>query len=880
MPLSLGTRLDSYEIVALIGAGGMGEVYRARDTSLKRDVAIKVLPTSYSLDPDRLRRFQLEAEAAATLNHPSILSIFHIGQQDGSPYIVTELLEGETLRARLRRSRMRLRESLDIAAEVTRGLAAAHEKGITHRDLKPENLFLTKDGRVKILDFGLAKFNPTQSTDADAATESLHEPTRPGQVLGTVGYMAPEQVRGHTADARSDIFAFGAVLYEMLTGKRAFCGESSADVFSAILNSDPPALSTDSREIPSAAARIVRRCLEKSPERRFQSAHDLGYALEAAAAASDSNAGEVIDNKRPRKRLLVKWLVAVFGLCAVIAALYVWLAPTIERELRLRRLQQLTAVPLTALPGNVESPTFSPDGSQIAFAWDGENNGAGYDLYVKAIGTERPLRLTHHPAPRLSGAWSPDGRSIAISRVAGEDYTGVYLLPPTGGPERKLIASQQPASGWGNDIGWSPDGRYLAYLDQPENAKSSISVWLYLLRLDTSERTPVKTGCDTVFTPSFSARGEYLAWVCRDTQAIFSVNAQRLSDGRILHPAHIEDDITGMAWSGDGRILFSASSGNLWETSLARPHDAKKLPFGHDARDIAVSPAAHRLVYVQGVTNINIWRLDLQASPPKASKLIVSSREQTSPSISPDGSKIAFESTRTGASEIWVCDADGSNAIQLSSFGKGVTGSPRWSPDGKWIAFDSRATGEANIYLVDPQGGVPRKLELDTHGNNMPSWSHDGKWIYFNNGDDAANQSVWKAPSSGGHATQLARNPAGFPIESTDGRYVYFFRNKRVWRINTDGSGEEAVKGIPESGYVGEQWFPVGSGIYFMSHSGGKDAIEFFDFSSQKVSRVYELEKHAPGWIGAMPVTSGGKYMLFPQVDEQSSNLMMIENWH
>jgi serine/threonine protein kinase len=270
MGLAAGTILGHYEIRSPLGAGGMGEVYRARDTSLKRDVAIKVLPASYSLDPDRLRRFQLEAEAAATLNHPNILSIFHIGQQDVSPYIVTELLDGETLRARLRRGRMRLREALDIAAEVTRGLAAAHEKGITHRDLKPENLFLTKDGRVKILDFGLAKFDTAQPIDADAATESLHEPTRPGQVLGTVGYMAPEQVRGHTADARSDIFAFGAVLYEMLTGKRAFCGESSADVFSAILNSDPPALSTDSREIPSAAARIVRRCLEKSPEQRFQ----------------------------------------------------------------------------------------------------------------------------------------------------------------------------------------------------------------------------------------------------------------------------------------------------------------------------------------------------------------------------------------------------------------------------------------------------------------------------------------------------------------------------------------------------------------------------------------------------------------------------------
>ena len=335
-----------------------------------------------------------------------------------------------------------------------------------------------------------------------------------------------------------------------------------------------------------------------------------------------------------------------------------------------------------------------------------------------------------------------------------------------------------------------------------------------------------------------------------------------------------------MAWSGDrSRILFSSSSGNLWEVSLTRPGDAQKLPFGYDARDIVVSPSAHRLVYVQGVTNTNIWRLDLLASPPKAGKLIVSSRQQISPSISPDGSKIAFESNRTGFNEVWVCDADGSNPIQLSSFGIQVTGTPRWSPDGKWIAFDSRAGGEANIYLVDPQGGVPRKLEIDIHGNSVPSWSHDGKWIYFVNGDDVSNESVWKVPSSGGHAVQIAQNPAVYPIESPDGQHVYFFRNKGLWRANTDGSGDEPVKGIAEMGSIGEQWFPYGSGIYFISHSGANAAIDFFDLPSQKVRRVYQLETPTTDYIGGMAVYSDGKYMLFPQIDEKSSNLMMIENW-
>ena len=630
--------------------------------------------------------------------------------------------------------------------------------------------------------------------------------------------------------------------------------------------------------LPRRGYRFIAQ-VEPAPNGSPVVADAADTATHAAAEATKPTARAPEPASLPKPRRW-KHAVAVLVACTLLGGLlYRFAAPNIAQLIRLHQLQQLTVVPLTALPGNVRSPTLSPDGTQIAFAWNGENNSAGYDLYVKAIGTEKPLRLTHHPAFWLSAAWSPDGRNIAISRASSAEYTGVYLLPPTGGPERKLT-SRGFVSGWGSAIGWSPDGRYLAYLDRPENAKTSISVWLYLLRLDTLERTAVKTGCDTVFDPSFSPRGDYLAWVCRDTQAIFSVNAQRLSDGRTIRLTQIEDEIDGMAWSGDGRrILFSSSSGNLWETSRARPGDKQKLPFGYGAQEIAVNPAAHRLVYVQGLTNANIWRLDLQASPPRADKLIVSSRQQLSPSISPDGSKIAFESDRTGPNEVWVCDADGSNPIQLSSFGIKVTGTPRWSPDGKWVAFDSRAGGEANIYLVDPQGGVPRKLEIDIHGNSVPSWSHDGKWIYFVNGADVSDESVWKVPSSGGHAVQLAKNPAVVPIESPDGQYVYFYRNRRVWRVNTDGSGEQVVKGMPESGLAGGRWFPSGSGIYFMSNSGGKDAIEFFDLSSQKVRRVYELEKPMTDYIGTMPVSNDGKWMLFPHVDEKSSNLMMIENW-
>src|ERR1700689_4206846 len=294
MNLTSGARLGPYEIVSPLGAGGMGEVYRARDTRLKREVAIKVLPPAFSLDGDRLRRFEQEALATAALNHPNILAVFDIGTHDGSPYVESELLEGETLRERLRGGAIVVRKTLDYALQMAHGLAAAHEKGIIHRDLKPENLFLTKDGRVKILDFGLAKLTqPDLNQDGDGFHTSLPtmtHATEAGVVMGTAGYMSPEQVRGVVVDARSDIFSFGAILYEMISGKRAFHRETAADTMSAILKEDPPDFSETNRNISPALERIVQHCLEKSPESRFHSASDIAFDLEHISGTSGASA--------------------------------------------------------------------------------------------------------------------------------------------------------------------------------------------------------------------------------------------------------------------------------------------------------------------------------------------------------------------------------------------------------------------------------------------------------------------------------------------------------------------------------------------------------------------------------------------------------------
>lgn len=360
MPVSPGTKLGSYEIVSPLGAGGMGEVYRARDVSLGRDVAVKVLHIGSTHDPDRLRRFRQEAQSAASLNHPNILAIYFVGEQDGAPFIVSELLEGESLRERLRRGPLPLRKSLDYALQMVDGLAAAHEKGIVHRDLKPENVFLTKDGHAKILDFGLVKLLPAENAPAEADGPTLTEGSAPGVILGTVGYMSPEQVRGQTLDTRSDIFSFGVILYEMLSGKNVFLRSTPADTMSALLREDVPELSTSSSTVSPGLDSVVRRCLEKEPADRFQSVRDLGFALQAVSGGgtSASAAGLPLKRKVPVARMVL----AATTLIAILAAYFAG-----QYRGRPASPSQPLFRQLTFRQGTIRNARFAPDEKTIIY---------------------------------------------------------------------------------------------------------------------------------------------------------------------------------------------------------------------------------------------------------------------------------------------------------------------------------------------------------------------------------------------------------------------------------------------------------------------------------------------------------------------------------
>ncbi len=378
MTLAAGSRLGPYEILAPIGAGGMGEVYRARDPRLGRDVAIKVLPPTFSADEDRLRRFEQEARAAGILNHPNITAVLDIGEHEGAPYVVQELLEGETLRQSLAGGRLSARKAIDYAIQIAHGLAAAHEKGIVHRDLKPENLFVTKDGRVKILDFGLARITRAEEglsggTNLPTATAG----TEPGMVLGTLGYMSPEQVRGRPADPRSDIFSFGAILYEMLAGQRAFRGDSAADTMSAILKEDPPDISVTNQSVPPGLERIVRHCLEKSPEQRFHSAHDLAFDLEALSHVS---AAGPIATRQARRSGIPRAAAILLGLAVAGAA---FLAG--RRSTGRVASNELKFLQMTTKHEPIFNARFAPDGKTVVFA--SAPSGNAPEIFTVRAGT-------------------------------------------------------------------------------------------------------------------------------------------------------------------------------------------------------------------------------------------------------------------------------------------------------------------------------------------------------------------------------------------------------------------------------------------------------------------------------------------------------------
>ncbi|MFL6307428.1 MAG: protein kinase domain-containing protein [Candidatus Sulfotelmatobacter sp.] len=586
--LRSGTLLGDYEVQSLLGAGGMGEVYRAHDRRLRRDVAIKILPRFVSNDLDRLRRFEQEAQAAAALNHPNILAVHQLGSYDGAPYLVSELLDGETLRQQLQGGRLGARRVIDYGVQIARGLAAAHEKGITHRDLKPENLFVTKDGRVKILDFGLAKLTRLDA-DPSHTAPTLSRETDPGVVMGTVGYMAPEQVRGQTADRRADIFAFGAILYELLTGQRAFRKPTSVETMNAILHEEPGSVFQLVPSVPLALERIVQRCLEKNPEQRFQSAHDLAFALEALSDAGSSPA------RAPSRALRSHlWIYVGAGAIAIAAVMaFLWLRP------RYTTTQSTQWVQLTNFPDSVTQPALSADGRMLTFVRGFSTFAAPGEIYIKMLPSGQPVQLTHDKLSKMGPMFSPDSSRIAYTVLNGSSWGDTWVIPVLGGEADRWLPN---ASGlaWVNDdhvmFSEVKSGEHMAVVTSAESRAASHDIYVPRTQRGMAHRSYVSPDGNWVVLAEMD-NGEWLP--CRVVPFTGSNSGHRVGLS--------EAPCTSAAWSPDGRWIYLSLHGkdnfHIWrqgfpngplEQITSGPAEEEGIALAPDGRSFITSVGSHQ----------------------------------------------------------------------------------------------------------------------------------------------------------------------------------------------------------------------------------------------------------------------------------------------
>ncbi len=775
MSLAAGSRLGPYEVISPLGAGGMGEVYRAKDPRLSREVAIKVLPASFSQDADRLRRFEQEARAAGLLNHPNITAVYDIGSVDGAPYVVQELLEGETLRATLAGGRLAPRRAIDCAGQIALGLAAAHEKGIVHRDLKPENLFVTNDGRVKILDFGLAKLTQAEGSGPQTSLPTATAGTEPGVVMGTLGYMSPEQVRGRPADARSDLFAFGAILYEMLSGKRAFYGDSAADTMSSILKEDPPDLSITNQSISPALERIVRHCLEKNPERRLHSAHDLAFELDALSTASSGSIVRPATASRVSKRRLA---LAAAALAVPVLIGVGFLSG--RRAPGAAGPAPRTFLQVTDLPGTEVFPSLSPNGDQLAFTHP--TSPSNPDIYVQRVGGQNALNLTKDsPREDYQPAFSPDGSLIAFR--SERDGGGIYLMGSTGESVRRL-------TNFGFNPAWMPGGKEIvvatesAFFPYGRGAGAS-ELWA----IDAATGAKRKIFAGDAVQPSASPRGIRIAYwgllKGSSQRDIWTIPAAGSPPGE--KPVPVTQDAAidwNPFWSADGKSLYFGSNRdgtmNLWRISI---DERTGKPLG----------------------------------PPEP--LSLPAREVWHSSISADGRHIAFRAVEDDVSIERVTFDPASETIVSGPVslvrGPSDFNGPAVSPDGKTLAYSSFGARE-DLFLLGADGAGRRKLTDDASRDRNPTFSADGAKIYFQS-DRSGRWEIWSIAPDGSGLTQVTRTTGdtpAIPLCSPDGKrlaLIFADEQTRFLELGAGGRLSDPLPPAPDGFlFYPSSWSPDG----------------------------------------------------------------------
>jgi Tol biopolymer transport system component len=862
MALSSGTKLGPYEIQSPLGAGGMGEVYRARDTRLGRDVAIKVLPEALAKDADRLRRFEQEARAIAALNHPNILGIHDIGTHDGAPFLVSELLEGQTLRESLESGPLPVRRAIEYALGIAQGLAAAHEKGIVHRDLKPENVFVTRDGRVKVLDFGLAKLvRPEESHEAVVTLTSPS--TLPGMVMGTVGYMSPEQVRGQPSDARADIFSFGAVLYEMLTGKRAFKRESSAETMTAILREEPPELNDTGWQGPLALQRILVRCLEKNVERRFQSASDLAFAFESLSGTS--TAKSVPQPKS--KRAWLPWVIAAALLVGTTVREMVRTAAAPTNPLEKAHFMRVTDVESVAA-------AISPDGRFVAFISD---HDGPFDVWLSQVGTGRSINLTQGkagplPGPLRSVGFSGDGSEIWLG--GGDVGMRLRLLPLTGGTPRNFLGEEAA------NLAWSPDGERIVY----HNAGSGDPMFV-------ADRTGAnarrifgdQAGIHNHF-PTWSPDGRWIYFV-HGTPATNEMDLWRVdSDGR--HAERLTQRNTDVAYPtpvGNRTVFYVARDGDgsgpwLWAFDLKR-RDSQRASVGLEQyTSVEASADGRKLVATISNPVAGLWSvpiLNRLAEEQDVKPFTVPTVRALAPRFG--GASLYYLSSLGTGDGLWRLRDGQATEIWKGADGA-LTETPAVSPDGARVAIVLQRSGKRQLHVLSSDGAELQPIAegIDVQGTSC--WSPDDRWI-VTGGSDVAGPGLFKVPLDGGSPVRLVGGQALNPVWSPDGSLiVYAGTNVRTFApllaVRADGTSVKLPEITVRRSGERVRFLPDGKSLIYMQGLLVSQDFWLLDLASMKSRPLTRLQNRAT--MRTFDITSDGKQIVFDRLRE-NSHVVMID---
>ena len=762
-PIAPGSRFGPYEVLGLLGTGGMGEVYLARDPRIGREVALKILPAGLSADPDRQRRFEQEARTTGLLNHQNVVTVFDVGTEGGVPFLVCELLEGTSLRASLDQGPLSSRRAVEIAVQVARGLAAAHGKGVVHRDLKPENIFVTSDGRVKILDFGIAKLSQPEAAPLDAI--ATVQATEPGLILGTASYMSPEQVAGRVVDARSDLFSFGVVLYEMLSGRRPFAGETRVETMTAILREEVAPPSSVNPAIAPVLDRVVLHCLEKTPEARFQTARDLAFALESVADTTGVAApvdGEARGSSWARLRaslgagmwwLPVGVLVGAAGWIAMKPAPRTATGPTFSRVTR-----------LVATDANEAAPVLSPDGKWMAYSGEA---GDRTDVYVRFLSGAQTVNLTAGEPQvfvathRAIGGLdiSPDGTEIVFdggARGAIASQQSSYVIPaPLGGTARKLVDG-------GLAVRWSPDGKRIAYMVPGGSAGDSL--WVADATGEHSkEIVPLSGGIHTHW-PSWSADGRFVYF----NYGVNSSNFEPTEIFRVSVAGGAPERVIATSRraiypcpSPDGRGLLYSSNPLGVELSLWwKPFDGDPVRVTTGVGDYAearLSRDGRSMVATVYQGRQSLVTLAAGGESPSTVPLSAGATGDSDPVFSLRSDRIAFSSTRGGDRNIWTARPDGTDARLVTS-GAAIDERPAWSPDATKIAFVSSRGGERSVWVSDVDGGAPRRV-VKAQVLDTITWSPDGQEVVYS-APIGEVPGLFRVPVSGG-APRRIPTPGG-----------------------------------------------------------------------------------------------------------------------